>query len=172
MAAIFESIRLAISTLGANRTRSILTMLGISIGVGAVIALMAMGSGVQNYISDLFASAGSNLSDRSARARLQRGGRPAAAGARILTENDYKAIIANTPNLVSHTAPCRAIGNRWSARADDRRCLCIGVTPSFAVMRNWTVGNRPLHRRLRQRRPPARDRDRHHHCRKICFPDD
>jgi len=57
----FESIRIAMRALAANKLRSVLTMLGIIIGVGAVIALMSIGRGVQKYVTDQFAGLGSNL---------------------------------------------------------------------------------------------------------------
>ena len=57
----FESIRIAMRALAANKLRSMLTMLGIIIGVGAVIALMSIGRGVEKYVTDQFASLGSNL---------------------------------------------------------------------------------------------------------------
>ena len=47
--------------LAANKLRSVLTMLGIIIGVGAVIALMSIGRGVEKYVTDQFAGLGSNL---------------------------------------------------------------------------------------------------------------
>src|SRR5215468_3293444 len=58
---ILESFRIAFSGLLANRLRSILTMLGIIIGVSAVIALVSFGQGIQNYIVNTFNSLGSNL---------------------------------------------------------------------------------------------------------------
>jgi putative ABC transport system permease protein len=58
---LLESIRLAMRALAANKLRSILTMLGIIIGVGAVIALMSIGRGVEKYVTDQFAGLGSNL---------------------------------------------------------------------------------------------------------------
>ena len=58
---IFESLRIAMRALAANKLRSILTMLGIIIGVGAVIALMSIGRGVEKYVTDQFAGLGSNL---------------------------------------------------------------------------------------------------------------
>ena len=58
---IFEAIRIAMRALAANKLRSILTMLGIIIGVGAVIALMSIGRGVEKYVTDQFAGLGSNL---------------------------------------------------------------------------------------------------------------
>ena len=55
------ALRSALRALAANTLRSILTMLGIIIGVGAVIALMSIGRGVEKYVTDQFAGLGSNL---------------------------------------------------------------------------------------------------------------
>ncbi|HID34835.1 MAG TPA: FtsX-like permease family protein [Anaerolineae bacterium] len=56
-----EALRIALRALAANKLRSILTMLGIIIGVAAVIALMSVGQGVQALITEQLQSAGSNL---------------------------------------------------------------------------------------------------------------
>ncbi|MDQ3249516.1 MAG: ABC transporter permease [Chloroflexota bacterium] len=58
---LIESIRIAMRALAANKLRSVLTMLGIIIGVGSVIALMSIGRGAQKYVVDQFAGLGSNL---------------------------------------------------------------------------------------------------------------
>jgi len=58
---IGESIRIAFRGLSANKMRSLLTMLGIIIGVAAVIALVSVGEGVQSFVSSSFQSLGSNL---------------------------------------------------------------------------------------------------------------
>jgi len=58
---IFDTIPIAIRALAANKLRSSLTMLGIVIGVGAVIALMAAGQGAQKGITDRITGLGSNL---------------------------------------------------------------------------------------------------------------
>ena len=58
---MIEIFRTAIRSLFANRTRSILTMLGIIIGVGAVITLVAIGNGASSQMQGLMASFGSNL---------------------------------------------------------------------------------------------------------------
>src|SRR5512136_436686 len=58
---IVESIRIALRALTANKLRAALTMLGIIIGVGAVITLMSAGAGVQLYIAERFQGLGSNL---------------------------------------------------------------------------------------------------------------
>jgi putative ABC transport system permease protein len=58
---IWESVRIALRALTANKMRSILTMLGIIIGVGAVIALLSVGHGFEQYITQQFEGLGSNL---------------------------------------------------------------------------------------------------------------
>ena len=58
---VYESIRVALQGLAANKLRSSLTMLGIVIGVGAVIALLALGEGTQAAITEEIQSIGSNL---------------------------------------------------------------------------------------------------------------
>src|SRR5438067_6617508 len=57
----FETVRTALESLSANKLRSSLTMLGIVIGVGAVIALMSIGSGAQAAIAQNIKSLGANL---------------------------------------------------------------------------------------------------------------
>ena len=49
---IFESVKMAVTTLSANKLRSSLTMLGITIGNAAVITLIGIGQGAQNYTSE------------------------------------------------------------------------------------------------------------------------
>ena len=56
-----EALRIALRALSANKLRSLLTMLGIIIGVGAVITLLSVGRGVERYVTNQFQSIGSNL---------------------------------------------------------------------------------------------------------------
>ena len=58
---IWESVRIALRALTANKMRSILTMLGIIIGVAAVIALLSVGHGFEQYITEQFEGLGTNL---------------------------------------------------------------------------------------------------------------
>jgi putative ABC transport system permease protein len=58
---IVESIRVALRGLAANKLRAVLTMLGIIIGVGAVITLLSVGQGVENLIREQLQGAGTNL---------------------------------------------------------------------------------------------------------------
>ena len=58
---ITEAIRLALRALAVNKLRSALTMLGIIIGVGAVITLLSVGQGVQTLVTEQLQSIGTNL---------------------------------------------------------------------------------------------------------------
>ena len=58
---IFDNVRSALRALRANKLRSILTMLGIIIGVSAVISLLSIGQGVEKFINDQFNALGTNL---------------------------------------------------------------------------------------------------------------
>ena len=58
---VFETMRLAVLAIARNRMRSLLTMLGVIIGVGAVIVTVAIGSGARQSISDQIMGLGSNL---------------------------------------------------------------------------------------------------------------
>jgi len=87
-----ESIRLAFRALAANKLRAALTMLGIIIGVGAVITLMSAGEGVSVYIEEQFQGIGSNLLFVFP-GRLNEGGPPDQTGAsQPLTNEDAEAI--------------------------------------------------------------------------------
>jgi putative ABC transport system permease protein len=61
MSALVENIRVALAALSANKLRAILTMLGISIGVAAVIVLVSLGQAVQDYVAQQFLGIGTNL---------------------------------------------------------------------------------------------------------------
>ena len=89
---LVETLQLAFQTLRANKMRAILTLLGISIGVGAVIALISIGTGVRRYVTDQFTSAGTNLILVSP-GRMQRGmsGGVFAQPAQ-LTMSDWRAV--------------------------------------------------------------------------------
>jgi putative ABC transport system permease protein len=133
---LLESVKLATRTLAANRLRAFLTMLGISIGVGAVIALLAIGTGVQQYINDQFTSSGTNLL-AVVPGRIQQGGPPAAfAPSAFLTLSDYRAVVAAAPGVAAHAADLTSIGN-FAYESKTSQVPVSGVTPSFSEVRNW-----------------------------------
>jgi putative ABC transport system permease protein len=72
---IFEIIRVAFSSLMAGKVRALLTMLGIIVGIGAVIAVIALGKGAQRAVEEKIASMADSDLDLFARGRSRQGGR-------------------------------------------------------------------------------------------------
>lgn len=99
----FESVLMAWSSIISNKMRSLLTMLGIIIGVAAVIALMSIGYGVQSSIESNISSLGTNTITITPGTGRKPGIRPAAGSMQTLTYKDYEAI-KNLPNI-SYAAP-------------------------------------------------------------------
>src|SRR5947209_6116942 len=100
---IFESLSVAWSSLRSNKLRSILTMLGIIIGVAAVVALMGIGQGAQSSITSSITSNGTNLLTIIPGSLTQGGVRSAAGAAQTLTTEDADAIAdgANCQNCAA-----------------------------------------------------------------------
>ena len=94
----FESMVMAFDSIRSNKMRSLLTMLGIIIGVSAVIALMSLGYGVQADIESNISSLGSNQITVMPGASRKPGVRPAAGSLQSLTYKDYLAV-KNLPNI-------------------------------------------------------------------------
>ena len=95
---ILESFRIAIRALNANKVRSLLTMLGVIIGVAAVILLVSIGTGVQSQITGQIAGLGSNLLYVFP-GKLEGGGGPGGNGAgKKLTLDDVKFLQARLGN--------------------------------------------------------------------------
>ncbi len=135
---ILAGIRIALRALRANPLRSILTMLGIIIGVGAVIAMVSVGAGAQERVAEQIRALGSNLivvlpgSVWSSGIRMGLGSRP------TITEDDARAI-AREVSAVQSVAPVRRgtgqiiVGNQnWSS-------VIQGTTPDLEETRQWGV---------------------------------
>jgi len=135
---ILESVRLAFRALAANKLRAALTMLGIIIGVGAVITLMSVGEGVSLYIAAQFQSIGTNL--LFVFPGTMEGAGPPGMGVETaeLTNGDAEALhdpirapdVAAVSPQVLRSAVI-ATGSR------DTTAQVMGVTPDFAEVRNW-----------------------------------
>ena len=105
-------LRIALRALARNKMRSILTMLGIIIGVGAVIATVGVGQGAQQQVQANIASMGTNLVFVSA-GSVNRGGLRLGGGAtKTLVYDDMRAILQECPAVASAapggSARCRA----------------------------------------------------------------
>ena len=94
---VIESIRTALQGLAANKLRAALTMLGIIIGVAAVIAMVAVGSGAQARIQEQIASIGSNIIVVISGSITSSGIRMGTGAAQTLSEEDARAIARDCP---------------------------------------------------------------------------
>ncbi|MGB5931987.1 MAG: ABC transporter permease, partial [Anaerolineae bacterium] len=135
---IIESTRLALRSLGANKLRSGLTMLGMVIGVAAVIALVAVGSGAQAQITAQFEGLGSNLLTISSGAISFRGVSMGAASAQSLANDDVVAIV-RLASSVSAIAPEYSISAQAVYGNNNTQTTALGVTPEYLTVRNWQV---------------------------------
>lgn len=95
MMGLIRPFKMAISSILSNKTRSFLTMLGSIIGVGSVIALMAIGQGSTNAITEQISSAGTNMLQVSVMGR----------GDKTLDPDDMVAFIDESPDLYAGVAP-------------------------------------------------------------------
>jgi putative ABC transport system permease protein len=135
---IVGSIRIALRALRVNRMRSALTMLGIIIGVAAVIAMVGVGAGATARIQQQIQSIGSNLIIVMPGSVSTNGVRLGSGAVASLSEDDAKAIAAECPS-VALTAPTVRGGvqvvygnNNWATNAQ-------GVTPDYMTIRDYTM---------------------------------
>ena len=138
---ILETVRMALRSIRANTLRSILTALGIIIGVGAVVALMGVGQGAQNQITSQITSTGTNLLTIVPGAVSSGGFRGAAGGAVTLTQEDAAAI-ADPANcdVCAVVAPEYARGDvSLVYGAQNTSTRAIGGTPEYPAARNMTL---------------------------------
>jgi len=136
---VIESVKIALQSLPANKLRSALTMLGIVIGVGAVIALVAAGAGAKAQVTEQFESLGSNLLTISARWRMFRGvGMGASSSSSSLTAGDAEAIVSLS-QTVSGIAPQYETSGQIAFGSNNTETSITGVTPAYRVLHNWTV---------------------------------
>ena len=125
--------------MGANRLRTFLTMLGMMIGVGAVVLMMAIGEGAQQSIKKSISSMGSNLFVVLSGSPSAGGARSSAGNASTLNVNDADAIAALKG--VSAVAPVSMgnaqiiyAGNNWNTTV-------MGTKPAYFQVRDWTIAS-------------------------------
>src|SRR5215813_4842663 len=106
---LLASARIAIRALRVNKLRSALTMLGIVIGVGAVITMVAVGSGAQARVAEQIQSLGSNMIVVLSGSANTGGVRIGSGSQLTITEDDASAIQREIP-LVEASAPPRMEG--------------------------------------------------------------
>jgi putative ABC transport system permease protein len=138
---IAENLRLAFRSLAANKLRALLTMLGITIGVAAVITLLSLGEGVSRYVAAQFEGLGTNLLFVFP-GQFRPGGGPSGrrAGDAILTQEDARALA--DPLRVPDAARVVPVLGRTVTASVGKNSTPVTVratTPDYAPARNFRV---------------------------------
>ena len=136
---IGEIISVALGALRANKLRSALTMLGIVIGVGAVIAVVALGTGAQKAVKDRIAALGTTLLTVSPGQQRGGGGGIAIAGAQQrLVIADAEAVDERATTLLAVQPEMRSMQQIvWGNK--NASTQIIGTTPNYLQVRKYTL---------------------------------
>ena len=140
MTRLMASLRIALRALVVNKMRSALTMLGIIIGVGAVVAMIAVGSGAKQRIDEQIASMGSNLLMIESGSSTSGGSHMGAGTTATLTVGDAKAIeteipeVKNVAPMIRGTAQVVYGNQNWSTGI-------TGTSPEMIEIRGWTLSS-------------------------------
>ncbi len=135
---LLATLRVALNALRVNLLRSALTMLGVIIGVAAVITMLAVGAGAEARIQQQIKSLGSNLMIITAGARTASGVRMATGTTTSLTEDDAAAIARDVPE-VEAAAPSNRGGAQVVVGSANWATQIYGITPDYFVVRNWSL---------------------------------
>ena len=122
----------------SNKLRTFLTMLGIIIGVGAVIAMVSLGLGMQEKVKENISSMGSNLLIVMSGGRTANGQRIASGSGAHLTYDDAKAIEKNVDGI-KYVAPGVQSSYQLVAGNQNWNTQVQGMTPNIIDIRNYTI---------------------------------
>lgn len=135
---LLSSMRIAFRALQMNKLRSGLTMLGIIIGVAAVIATVAIGSGATQRIQEQIASIGSNLIIVLPGSTTSSGLRLGTGNAVTLTEADARELPAQCPAIAFATPTVRG-GAQVVYENNNWATIIFGVTPDYLTIRDYSI---------------------------------
>lgn len=135
---IYVVIKIALRALGRNKMRSALTMLGVVIGVGAVIAMVAVGQGASKAVQAQIASMGSNVLMVHSGSSFHGGVRGGAGSVTTLTEDDAKAIERES-SAIDLVAPTLRTATQVISSNQNWSTMIIGTTPSYQFVRSWPI---------------------------------
>src|SRR6266567_7740818 len=135
-----QAIRVAFGSLMSNKLRSALTVLGMGIGVGAVITLMSIGQGAQAAVQAQFNSLGTNLIFVQPGTTSSGGVRTQAGTVQTLTYDDAQAVADpnNVPDA-SLVSPEVTTGGQLIYQSQNTFGRVFGVTSAYAEAHNYNV---------------------------------
>ena len=132
------AIQLALTELRRNKMRSLLTMLGVIIGVGAVIAMVSIGQGASSSVQAQIASLGTNMILILPGSTTQGGVRAGAGTVQTLTIEDAKAIGKQASAVATVTFTRRGVSQVIYGNQNWNTAI-FGVTPEYIIVRDWSL---------------------------------
>jgi putative ABC transport system permease protein len=131
-----EIIAVALEALRANKLRSLLTMLGIIIGVGAVITMIALGSGAQKSVQDRIQALGPTLLSVYPGQSFMRG---VASNNRVSLTMDDDTALANNARYLTDVIPELTGNLQVQMGTQNINVTVVGTTPNYAPVHTYTV---------------------------------
>ncbi|HEX3275517.1 MAG TPA: ABC transporter permease [Gemmatimonadales bacterium] len=131
-----ETIAVAISSIRSNALRAVLTMLGIIIGVGAVITMVALGSGAQKAVEERIAALGANVF--TVFAGQGRAGAVMITDRTVLSTDDYQALQRGA-TLLKAVVPEAQSAQQVVFGNQNRNLQIIGTTANYVEVRNYSL---------------------------------
>jgi putative ABC transport system permease protein len=131
-----ETIAVAFQSIRANKLRAVLTMLGIIIGVGAVITMVALGSGAQKAVEERIAALGANV--LTVFAGQGRFGGIRITDQTILSTDDYDALVRDA-RLLKAVVPEMQQSLQVKYGNQNSNVNIVGTTPNYIQVRNYTL---------------------------------
>ena len=127
---ILESLSLAVKNIVSSKTRTLLTMLGIIIGVAAVIVIVGLGNGLEGYVSDSFSSMGTNTLTVMV---LSRG------STRTMEVEDVYGIVAENSQYLDLCSPTARLSGSVKVGADTTSSSVTGVSEDYFSIQGYEV---------------------------------
>jgi putative ABC transport system permease protein len=132
------TLRIALNALRVNKMRSALTMLGIIIGVAAVIVMIAVGNGAQAKVEEQIRSLGSNIIIVFSASATYTGARSSAGSLQTISEDDAYALGREVDEIEAAAPALRGSGQVIAGNANWSTTF-YGVTPEYFVAREWVI---------------------------------
>lgn len=129
----FQSFRLALRSILSSKMRSFLTMLGIIIGVGAVMVIVGLGNGMEGYMTDSFESMGTNLITVTITGR---------GSSRSVDVNEMYSLVSDNPNLLSYVSPTVSVSGTFKVGTETLSSTTVtGVGEDYFTIKQYNMSS-------------------------------
>jgi len=135
---IFQLLQTCLRSIMRNRMRSLLTSLGVIIGVGSVIIMVAIGEGSQRLIEDNLTAMGTNLLQITPRRNVSRSGQMVMTRAAVFTKRDVEKLRNESSFAAAISAVVQGNSNVVGSLGNAQVSV-QGVEPDFFIARSWNI---------------------------------